>query len=55
MKKIVIAISFCLLLIPPVFATELPTILLGLRWSDSEEIVHKKMQELKLDYIREKS
>jgi len=51
MKKIILGIVICLFAVPA-FAAEQPTILLGLRWGDSEDVVHKRMQELNLELLR---
>jgi hypothetical protein len=53
-EKGVIAFFVCFFFISelPSFSDEQPTILLGLKWGDSEEIVHAKMQKLDLTCAR---
>ena len=47
MRKVILAVLL-FIFISPAFAAEQSDILLGLKWGDSEDTVHKKMQELNL-------
>ena len=48
MKKIILGILISFLFISSAFATEAPSIFLGLRWGESKDAVYNKMQELGL-------
>ena len=54
MKKAILGVLISFLFISSAVAAKAPTILFGLKWGDSKETVHEKMQEINLNFITEK-